>query len=104
MATHVIYWDKNSPKIYPTQIATEGSDDRLMPGMTMRVEIHIEDVVDVLFVPIEAVYNREGAKYCKVRALTGMTEVEVETDRSSTDYVEITSGLRAGQEVLLHRE
>ncbi len=104
MATHVIYWDKNSPKIYPTQIATEGSDDRLMPGMTMRVEIHIEDVVDVLCVPIEAVYNREGAKYCKVRALTGMTEVEVETDRSSTDYVEITSGLRAGQEVLLHRE
>ena len=54
--------------------------------------------------PVEAVYNREGKTFCRARGLTGLSERQVETGRSSNDYVEITAGLKSGEEVLLHRE
>ena len=103
MATHMIYWDRNSPKVYSSEIRTEDSDERLMPGMTMRVEIIVEEVKGVLFVPVEALYSRKGHTYCKVRTLTSPAERKVEAGRSSNDYVEIREGLEEGEEVLLHR-
>ena len=103
MATHMVQWDRNSPKVYATEIRTKSSDKRLMPGMTMRVEIIVEEVKDALHVPVEALYNREGHTYCKVRTVTGPEERNVETGRSSNDYVEILEGLEEGEEVLLHR-
>jgi multidrug efflux pump subunit AcrA (membrane-fusion protein) len=104
MAEHLYYWDKSSPKSYGGKIATDETDKRLMPGMTMRVEIVVETVKDVLHVPVEAVYNKEGTTFCKVKGLAGLDEREVETDRSSNDYVEIVSGLKEGEDVFLHRE
>ena len=99
-----IRWDPNSPKIYQIKISTDATDLRLMPGMTMSLEIMVEEVKNVVYVPVEAVYNREGAACCQAKSLSGMTEKKVETGRSSTDYVEIQSGLKEGDEVLLVRE
>lgn len=104
MAMNVIQWDQNSPKIYPTEISTAEVDPRLMPGMTMRVEVIVEEVRDVLFVPIEAVYNRQGKAYCRVRRVAGYEERQVGTGRSSDSFVEILEGLSEADEVLLSRE
>ncbi|MFC1498733.1 hypothetical protein ACFLS1_09745 [Verrucomicrobiota bacterium] len=104
MAEHVMYWDKSTPKVYSARISTDAQDERLMPGMTMNVEIIVEEVKDVLYVPIEALYNKEGKTYCRVRALGGLREKEVDSGRSSNDYVEIRSGLEEGEEVFLHRQ
>ncbi len=103
MASHIVRWDKNSPKVYDTKIETDTSDPRLMPGMTVKVEIVVETVVDVLFLPVEAAFNQEGRTLCRVRTLTGPEEREIETGRASIHYVEVTSGLEEGDEVLLSR-
>jgi len=104
MAVNIIRWDQNSPKVYETKIFTDSADKRLMPGMTVKVEIVSETVANVLYAPVEAVYHREGSQYCRVKTLTGNREVEVETGRSSIHYVEIVSGLEEGQTVLLQRD
>lgn len=103
MARNVISWDKGSPKVYPAEISTDGADKRLMPGMTMKVEIVVEEVTDILFVPVEAIYNREGDKFCRVKGMTGLDERQIQTGRTSTDYVEILSGLKKGEKVALHQ-
>ncbi|OPZ30858.1 MAG: Macrolide export protein MacA [Lentisphaerae bacterium ADurb.BinA184] len=103
MAVNVVRWDNNSPKIYPTKISTDSADPRLMPGMTMQVEVVLEQVQDVLYAPIEAVYGREGKTYVRVRQLTGEAEREVTTGRVSNDYVELTAGVEEGDDVILHR-
>ncbi len=103
MAQNMITWDSSSPKIYPSKISTDSNDPRLMPGMTMLVEIVVEQVEDVIHVPVEAVYNREGVKYCRVKELTGVQERKVVTGRTSKDYAEIVSGLNEGEKVLLHQ-
>lgn len=103
MAERVNRRDPSSPKVYPTEIVTDAKHAGLMPGMSINVEIVVETVRDVLYVPIEAVYNREGKKYCRVKTPAGSEERAVDTGRMSVHFVEITDGLSEGEEVLLFR-
>jgi HlyD family secretion protein len=104
MASNLIDGDPSSPKIYKTELSTDTTDPRLMPGMTVMVDIRVEQVDQVLFVPVEALYLREGRSYCRVQKPTGETEErEVVKGRWSDHYVEIVSGLQEGDAVLLQR-
>ena len=102
-ATPIISWDPRSPKVYATKISTDSADERLVPGMTVQVEIIVETVTDAFFVPIEAVYNREGKSFVKVSNGLNVEERVVKTGRFSADYVEICEGLSEGETVLLVR-
>jgi multidrug efflux pump subunit AcrA (membrane-fusion protein) len=102
-STPTIPWDQGSPKIYASDISTDAADERLTPGMTVQVEIVVDKVENVLYVPVEGVYNRDGKSYCKVRLGEGQVEREVKTGRFSTDYVEVTDGLSENDQVLLDR-
>jgi len=103
MAQNVVHWDRSSPKIYPVEVATETMDPRLMPGMTMRVEIIVETVTNVLHLPIEAIFQREGKTFARVKGVTGVEERPVTTGRTSNSFVEILSGLEAGERVTLYQ-
>lgn len=103
MPHRLVDWDKSSPNVYDIRIRTEALDPRLMPGMSVDIELVIEKVADVLFVPVEAVYAREGKTYCKIHSVLGGEEREVSTGRHSLSFVEIASGLKEGEEVLLSR-
>lgn len=102
-STPTIPWDQSSPKVYASDISTDAADERLTPGMTVQVEIVVDKAENVLFVPVEGVYNRDGKSFCKVRVGEGQVEREVKTGRFSTDYVEVTAGLSEGEQVLLDR-
>ena len=102
-STSIIPWDQSSPKVYASDISTDAADERLTPGMTVQVEIVVEKAENVLFVPVEGIYNRDGKSYCKVREGEGLDEREVKTGRFSTDYVEVTEGLKENEQVLLDR-
>jgi hypothetical protein len=102
-STPIIPWDQGSPKVYASDISTDAADERLTPGMTVQVEIVVEKAEKVLFVPVEGVFNRDGKSYCKVRQGEGQVEREVKTGRFSTDYVEVTEGLKESDQVLLDR-
>ena len=102
-ATPIIAWDPRSPKIYTTKISTDSADERLVPGMTVQVEIIVETVTGAFFVPVEAVYNREGQSFVKVANGMNVEERSVKTGRFSADYIEITDGLTEGDSVLLVR-
>ena len=104
MASQLVWWDPSSPKIYKTEVATDCRDSRLMPGMSVMVEIEVETVEDCLFVPIEALYNREGEVFCRVKQVNGYEERKVDTGRSSDSFVEIKSGIEEGEQVLLYRD
>ena len=66
------------------------------------MEILVDVVKDVLYIPVEAIYNREGESYCKVKSgFTSSVERAVETGRASDSHVEIISGLDEADVVLL---
>ncbi|MBN2164571.1 MAG: efflux RND transporter periplasmic adaptor subunit [Pontiellaceae bacterium] len=104
MATNVNFWDKSSPKIYPTVINLDQNDPSLRPGMTVEVDMISEVISDVLYVPIEALFVKEGNVFCYVKKPVGLEDRQVTIGRSSSSYVEIVEGLKEGDQVLLSRE
>ncbi len=104
MSERLNRWDSRSPKVYTTTISTNSTDERLMPGMTVEVEVRVDTVNDVLYVPVEALYNMDGKTYCSVQGTFEVEERSVETGRVSTSFVEIISGLKEGETLLLHQD
>jgi RND family efflux transporter MFP subunit len=89
-------------KVYTTKVSMEGSHDSVKPGMSAKVEILVDQLDDVLIVPIQAVAIREGKKLCYVMASDTPQPRVVSTGAFNDTFVEIISGLEEGEQVLLN--
>jgi len=88
-------------KVYPTTIKIDGIHDWLRPGMSAEVEILVDRLEDVVYVPLQAVTYRDDKRVVYVRGSSGAQAREVEVGTFSESFIEIRSGLQAGEEVLL---
>ncbi|MHC4260197.1 MAG: efflux RND transporter periplasmic adaptor subunit [Planctomycetota bacterium] len=89
-------------KVYTTDVSIEGTHESLKTGMTAKAEIIIDELHDVLSVPIQSVINVEGKKICFVATGKGTQRREVETGAFNDSFVEIKSGLAEGEKVMLN--
>jgi multidrug resistance efflux pump len=88
-------------KVYPTTIKIDGVHEWLRPGMSAEVEILVDSLKDVVYVPLQAV-SYVGDRRVVYVDNGGAPEVrEVEVGTFSESFIEIRSGLSAGEEVLL---
>ena len=55
-----VQYDSTSPSVYDAVLALAVADPRMVAGMTVRVEILTGVLSDVLFAPVESVFNEEG--------------------------------------------
>ncbi|MHC4242703.1 MAG: efflux RND transporter periplasmic adaptor subunit, partial [Planctomycetota bacterium] len=88
-------------KVYPTDVSIVGTHDSLKTGMTGKVEVTIDELHDVLYVPIQSVVTVETKEMCYVMAGSRVEKREVKTGLFNDDFVEIKSGLTEGEKVLL---
>ncbi|MEE3144155.1 MAG: HlyD family efflux transporter periplasmic adaptor subunit [Pseudomonadota bacterium] len=88
-------------KVYPTTIKIEGTYDWLRPGMSAEVEILVAKLEDVIYVPLQAVTYWDDRRVVYVDNFGNPEQREVEVGTFSDSFIEITAGLRAGDEVLL---
>jgi RND family efflux transporter MFP subunit len=99
-----IHWDQSSPRIYPSNIELDASDDpRLVNGMSVRIEIITEVVKDAVHVPIEAVFEEKGEYLVYVRDGAEPRRRTVQIGQASDSYVQIREGLEPGEVVFLYR-
>jgi multidrug efflux pump subunit AcrA (membrane-fusion protein) len=84
-------------------VDSEGMDVELKPGVSAKAEIFIEEKQNVLFIPLQCVFQESGKYRAWVLADSGEPEaVEVKPGLSNEAYVEILEGLVQGQRVLLY--
>jgi len=95
-------WLSPDLKVYTTEVSIVGSFDFLKPGMSAKVEVLIEQLKDVIIVPVQVVANRGGKKVCYCLTPQGPEEREVATGAFNDTFVQIIDGLKAGEEVLLN--
>ena len=88
-------------KVYLTDIGIDGTHDSLKTGMTGKVTVMINELHDVLYVPIQSVVTVEDKKICYVAGSPAQKR-EVETGLFNDNFVEIKSGLAEGEKVLLN--
>lgn len=92
--------EANASRSFPVTIALDRSDPRFRPGMVARCAVLGPPAKDVLFVPIDALYSDESGQYVRVASrLGGISPRRVRTGTSTSQFVEIKDGLRAGDVV-----
>jgi HlyD family secretion protein len=88
-------------KVYATDVGIDGTHDSLKTGMTGKVTVMIDELHDVIYVPIQSVVTVEDKKVCYVAGSPAQKR-EVETGLFNDNFVEIKSGLAEGEKVLLN--
>ncbi|MDB6026655.1 MAG: Efflux transporter, family, subunit [Verrucomicrobiales bacterium] len=93
-------WMNPDLKVYQTTVTITGTHDWLKPGMSAKVEILVRQLKDIIYVPLQAVSENNGKHYCQV--INGRSEQrEVKLGEFNDQFIEIKSGLNAGEKVSL---
>jgi len=95
-------WMNPDLKVYVTDVGIDGMNDSIKTGMSGKVEILIDELNDVLYVPIQSVVTVDEKELCYVKTGGRTEKREVKTGLFNDDFVEIKSGLTEGEEVLLN--
>jgi HlyD family secretion protein len=95
-------WLNPDLKVYATDVSIDGTYDFLKTGMSAKVEIAIDELKDVISVPLQVVLNTRGKKVCFVLSSSTPEQRQVETGAFNDSFVEIKSGLAEGDKVLLN--
>jgi len=96
-------WLNPDLKIYRTNITLDDGNDKLKPGMSAKVEIIINRLKDVIYVPIQSVYRRGGSEVCYVSDGGAIEVRPVIAGLHNDSFVEIKKGLEEGEQVLLYQ-
>lgn len=97
------YWEQQETKgQYPVTVWLNDSDPKLRPKMSTKCAIMCEEIKDVLIVPLEAIFEKEGKKVCYVLQQGNPVERIVKTGKSNDDFIIIEDGLKEGEEVYLY--
>ncbi|MFO0956675.1 MAG: efflux RND transporter periplasmic adaptor subunit [Isosphaeraceae bacterium] len=88
-------------KVYTTSVKIDNSPSSLRPGMSAQVEILIEQLDDVMSVPVQAILSFGGKDHVYVRQGDEWSRVEVKLGTSNDKLIEISEGLNEGDEVAL---
>ena len=93
-------WGNPDLKVYATEIVITDKLPDIKPGVSARAEIIITNLTAVLSVPIQAITTRKGKQ---VIFLAGAPDepVSATVGLYNTKFIEVTSGLKSGDQVLL---
>ncbi|XLQ20726.1 MAG: efflux RND transporter periplasmic adaptor subunit [Candidatus Moraniibacteriota bacterium] len=93
--------DSNDLATYKVIIAVDDIEEQLLSDMFGSAELVSEEVRDVLMISSAAVTNKNGKKIVIIKTSNGFEEKEVNTGFTNGKKVEITSGLKLGEEIVI---
>lgn len=88
-------------KVYPARIHIAGTHDWLKPGMNAKVEIIVDQLDDILYVPVQTIEVENDHFFTYVKEGGALQRREVQTGSFNDEFIEIKSGLAIGEEVAL---
>ncbi len=88
-------------KVFEIAVSINSQSEILKPGMTTSNKMIINEISNVLFVPQESVFEKEGKKVVYIKNGSGFEEQDVETGDKSEDYIVINKGISKNDVVAL---
>lgn len=95
-------WFNPDIKVYETVVSLDSETKRMKPGMSAEVRITCRTIKGVLLVPVTGVHVLNGRDAAIVKTASGLEIREVAIGETNDKFVVVTSGLEAGDEVLLY--
>ena len=93
-------WMNPDIQVYVAEIALDESHDSLKPGMSAQVEIVVEELEDVLAIPLLAVSFGEKGPTCNILKKGKIITRDIELGASNEEMVETKKGLEKNEVVL----
>lgn len=88
-------------KVYPAVVHIDGAYEWLKPGMNAKVEIIVNQLDDILYVPVQSIEVENDHHFTYVNTGSRMERREVKTGSFNNEFIEIKSGLALGEKVAL---
>lgn len=90
-----------SLKVYPATVEIEGTHEFLKPGMSAKVEIIVDELEGVTYVPVQAVFVENNEHFVFRKTLGGYERRPVRIGAYNNDFIELKEGINEGDEVFL---
>jgi HlyD family secretion protein len=94
-------WLYPNVKLFDVIVKLDGNVENMMPNWTAEVELELARLKNVLQVPIAAVFTKQEKRYVWRLNADGPEQVDVTVGSKNDTTVEIKSGLKEGDRVLL---
>lgn len=94
-------WLNPDMKLYRTTVTIKGQYDWIRPGMSTKVQILVNQLTNVVHIPIQAVKPRDEKKVCYVVSGKKVDQREVEVGEFNDEFIEIKKGIKEGEKVCL---
>ena len=88
-------------KFFSVRLLVDRTDQRLRPGMSVRVSFLLDSAHGVVVAPVDAMFSCAGRSCCYVRRAGEVWEQAVTLGLANETQVEVKSGVAAGEELLL---
>jgi HlyD family secretion protein len=88
-------------KVYPCTIHINGYHPWMKPGMNAKVEIIINQLADVLFVPVQSIEVEQDHHFCYISNHGALERREISTGVFNDEFIEVLKGLQGGEAVAL---
>jgi HlyD family secretion protein len=93
--------DKSKIKVFPIEILLKKTSEELLPGMTVSCRIIVDEINDVLFVPLEAIHKEATGSFVFLKSGNSYKKKTIVTGLSNNDYIIVTEGIKEGDNVAL---
>lgn len=94
-------WGNPNLKVYATEILVTDKLPDIKPGVSARAEVIITNLQNVISVPLQAVTTRQGKPVIYLAKGDQTQPVDVQVGLYNTKFIEVTSGLKEGDHILL---
>ena len=91
------WWANPNKRVFRALVSLSDSEDELRPGMSCSVEIVIAEIANTVYMPLQAVFQRDGETICFV----GGNPRSVSLGQNNDQWVEVSEGVEPGDIVSL---
>jgi multidrug efflux pump subunit AcrA (membrane-fusion protein) len=91
----------NPTKYFELVVTLTDKDAVLQPGSKVSVDVEVDQQLDKMLVPLQAIFNEQGASFVYLQVGEDYEKRTVETAQKNLYFVEIISGLKPGDIVAL---
>jgi multidrug efflux pump subunit AcrA (membrane-fusion protein) len=96
--------DSQNVQSFPVEVSFDNKGFLIKPGMSGDAEITFSEKKNVLSIPLGAISKKDNKILVKVLENEITKEVEIKAGVATLEYLEVLSGLKEGDKVILENQ
>lgn len=83
-------------KVFPVEVLIDRASSVFLPGMTVSCRIIVDEIEDVMYIPLEALFTEENEYFVYVKSGSSYDKRQVVIKQKNNDYIVVEKGLEEG--------